>query len=289
LYVCMYTYTLSLFLLVLQITQRFLLCQKQNGKVQLVKRSDSCRIWVCNRRLDFGFNWSFCFAGVIVFCLIHCRSMILFPHAHPPTSLHSNTETLDISDNHLTGTITNEFQMMEKLQNLLIDTNELEGSLEDILDCGSCNTTMQRFRSRSNPLNGSIPTRLFGFSQLSAFQVSRADLTGSIPTEFGLLTGLQSLDISLNPFFIQGTTIPTELGSLTRLEILYLAGSAISGTVPTELGTLRRLESLQLSGTYLEGTIPNEICNIETLETIAHPPDVVCECPRTTGLCTIFV
>jgi Leucine-rich repeat (LRR) protein len=196
-------------------------------------------------------------------------------------------ETLDISSNSLTGTITDEFQQMTRLQNLHIDVNELDGKVEDALNCSNCIATMQRFRSRFNPLKGSIPPSLFGYSQLSLFMLSRSDVSGTIPTEFGLLTNLQNLELSVNPFFDQGTTIPSEIGSLTKLEILYFSGSSISGTVPSELSNLRRLKHLSLSETFLVGEIPQGICDIETLESITHPPDLVCECPTRVNLCKL--
>ena len=201
-----------------------------------------------------------------------------------PSVLHL-IETLDISDNSLTGIITDDFQSMVKLTNLLIDSNELGGTVEDVLNCGECMSTMQLFRSRYNPFSGSIPPSLFEFSQLSSFQLSRSDVSGTISPEFGMLTNLELLDLSFNPFFDPGTTIPSEIGMLTKLERLYFAGSSISGTVPSELGSLRRLEQLLLAGTYLIGTIPESICDIETLQVIIHSPDLICDCPGRQNMC----
>ena len=66
-------------------------------------------------------------------------------------------------------------------------------------------------------------------------------LSGTIPTEVGLLTYMHKLFLSGNEL---SGTIPSELGYMTRLWTLDLTGNKLSGTVPTELGTLRQLDVL---------------------------------------------
>ena len=51
-------------------------------------------------------------------------------------------------------------------------------------------------------------------------------------------------------------TIPTELGLLESLHTLNLKSNSLSGTVPTELDLIRNLQSLYLSGNPLTGTLP---------------------------------
>ncbi|CAM9819703.1 unnamed protein product, partial [Ectocarpus fasciculatus] len=45
--------------------------------------------------------------------------------------------------------------------------------------------------------------------------------------------------------------IPTELGSLKTLRILYLDGNGLTGSIPKELGSLVKLEKSNLSGNKL--------------------------------------
>jgi hypothetical protein len=61
------------------------------------------------------------------------------------------------------------------------------------------------------------------------------DLTGTLPTELGLLTGLEYVDLSFNQFT---GTLPTELGNLSNLSELYLEYNEIRGTIPSSLGNL---------------------------------------------------
>ena len=80
-------------------------------------------------------------------------------------------------------------------------------------------------------------------------------LTGSIPTELGALTNLESLSLGSNP--LTGT-IPRELGALTNLRSLSLSRSGLTGTIPAELGALTNLRQLWLYSNHLTGNIPDE-------------------------------
>jgi hypothetical protein len=68
---------------------------------------------------------------------------------------------------------------------------------------------------------------------------SRTDTT--IPREIGLLTRLTYLDLFSNALI---GTIPSELASLTQLTVLYLDGNALNGTISSELASLTQLTAL---------------------------------------------
>jgi hypothetical protein len=55
------------------------------------------------------------------------------------------------------------------------------------------------------------------------------------------------------------STIPTELGLLSKLQVLYLSRNQLTGTIPTYLGKLRQLNYLGLQHNLLTGTIPTEL------------------------------
>ncbi len=88
-------------------------------------------------------------------------------------------------------------------------------------------------------------------------------VSGSIPPELGLLTGLRKLDLSNNP----GLTgpIPPELGNLSNLTELLLNDSAFSGPIPPELGNLSNLKTLNLASNRLSGPVPAELGNLTNL------------------------
>eukprot|EP01098_Paradermamoeba_levis_P001601 TRINITY_DN11874_c0_g1_i1.p1 TRINITY_DN11874_c0_g1~~TRINITY_DN11874_c0_g1_i1.p1 ORF type:complete len:272 (-),score=45.47 TRINITY_DN11874_c0_g1_i1:17-781(-) len=61
-------------------------------------------------------------------------------------------------------------------------------------------------------------------------------------------------------------TIPSEFGSMTRLEWLYLKSLSLSGTFPTELGRLTKLLWVDASDNQISGTIPSELFSDRVIE-----------------------
>ena len=180
----------------------------------------------------------------------------------------------------MTGTLTDHFQTMSQLVSLNLKRNPFEGTLDDILNCGNCTETLKGFYSRTG-LSGSIPERLFKFSNLIEFQVAASGLTGTIPSGFGQLTTLQSLDLQQNFDFAKDNALPSEIGKMTNLRTLQLARSTIGGTIPSELQYLVNLKTLDVSHTQQNGSIAMEICNIDSLDKICHSSGVNCSCLNT--------
>ena len=52
-------------------------------------------------------------------------------------------------------------------------------------------------------------------------------------------------------------SIPAELGSLTNLKTLRMAGNSLVGSIPVELGNLTALTNLDLQDNILIGSIPS--------------------------------
>ena len=92
--------------------------------------------------------------------------------------------------------------------------------------------------------------------------LSENELNGTIPSELGNLTYLETLNLSENQ--LRGT-IPPELGNLTNLAVLNLFDNRLSGTIPSELGNLSNLGSLTLFDNNLRGTIPSNLAKLNNL------------------------
>jgi hypothetical protein len=77
-------------------------------------------------------------------------------------------------------------------------------------------------------------------------------------------------------------TIPTEYGELEELHSLNLAENVgITGTIPTELQALEELFTLDLSGTSIQGTVSDGFCDLvdETgLDIRIADTAVICSC-----------
>lgn len=103
-----------------------------------------------------------------------------------------------------------------------------------------------------------LPSEIGLLTSLEILQLSRQPfLRGTIPTEIGQLTRLRHLDLSSS--YMMSGTIPTEIGRLTNLAHFLISFCKFKGSMPSELFLLTRLEKLHLTGNDLTGTIPEEI------------------------------
>ncbi len=93
-------------------------------------------------------------------------------------------------------------------------------------------------------------------------------LSGVIPPELGNLTHLTELSLAGNQESGLSGSIPPELGNLANLENLRLGWNELSGSIPSELGNLANLTYLHLGGNDLSGTIPPELGNLANLESL---------------------
>ena len=82
-------------------------------------------------------------------------------------------------------------------------------------------------------------------------------ITGTIPTEIGLMTGLASF--SAANATLTGT-IPEEIGNLNQLRRLWLFNNELTGTIPEALSKLELLEVVELHGNKLKGDMPDGVC-----------------------------
>ena len=89
------------------------------------------------------------------------------------------------------------------------------------------------------------------------------ELTGSIPSSLGNLTNLEMLWLADNE--LTGS-IPSSLGNLTNLKWWYLHGNELTGSIPSSLGNLTNLEGLWLRSNELTGSIPPSLGSLTNLK-----------------------
>ncbi len=99
-------------------------------------------------------------------------------------------------------------------------------------------------------------------------------LTGPIPPELGQLSSLEWLALAgsseVEPSGSQLTgPIPAELGNLASLTELDLGHNQLTGPIPPELGQLSSLKTLDLSENQLTGPIPAELVRLSFLTDLA--------------------
>ena len=101
--------------------------------------------------------------------------------------------------------------------------------------------------------------------RVAGLHLSDNRLSGEIPSELGSLTGLTVLFLNGND--LTGN-IPPELGDLAGLEILHLQFNNFTGEIPPELSGLANLRELDLGVNGLDGEIPPELGTLGNLTSL---------------------
>lgn len=144
---------------------------------------------------------------------VHCQSMLV----------------LDISDNQITGEISQQLGLL--------------GSLVDI-------------NFSRNRLQGQIPASFSLLKDLKHLSLAGNNLSGNIPFSLSQLHSLQILDLSMNSF---SGEIPSELLKLTNLSVLLLNNNKLSGRIPSTLTNNTSLLMFNFSFNNLSGPIPPSV------------------------------
>ncbi|XP_020276103.1 probable leucine-rich repeat receptor-like protein kinase At5g49770 isoform X2 [Asparagus officinalis] len=94
-------------------------------------------------------------------------------------------------------------------------------------------------------------------SRVTELKLYSMGLEGTISSDIGSLTELQSLDLSYNKKL--GGPLTPAIGKLPQLTTLILIGCSFSGSIPNELGNLPKLTFFHLNQNRLSGSIPEKL------------------------------
>mmetsp|Transcript_34133 Transcript_34133/g.82115 ORF Transcript_34133/g.82115 Transcript_34133/m.82115 type:complete len:610 (+) Transcript_34133:746-2575(+) len=164
-------------------------------------------------------------------------------------------ETLILSNNALTGTLSNSLGDMHSLQDLVLTSNQIGGWIPVLL--GRLSNLVQ-LEMGDNELVGTIRDSFTSFTNLRSFDFSFNNLSGSIPPRLFDLTSLA--EISLNGNSLDGR-LPENMGNAAGLEMLYLDANTLTGTVPNiDVGQWSNLSVIHLQDNQLQGSMAASIC-----------------------------
>ncbi len=177
-----------------------------------------------------------------------------------PSTLNQLTELdqLWLSNNNLTGDIPN-LSNLTKLSQFDASENVSLNAAPVPAWLNAPNIT--NFGLRSTNRVGSFPN-FDNAANLFYIDLTGNALTGPLPAFApGTLANLKYLFLQSN----QISSIPAEIGNLTKLESLRLDNNLLSGPIPARIGDLINLNELILSTNQLSGTIPSTIGNLTNL------------------------
>nr|XP_048330685.1 probable LRR receptor-like serine/threonine-protein kinase At3g47570 [Ziziphus jujuba var. spinosa] len=162
--------------------------------------------------------------------------------------------------NELSGEIPSTFGNLTLLRRLWLEENNFQGSIPSSL--GNCQN-LELLHLYGNFLNGTIPREVIGLKYLSlSLNLSRNNLSGSLPSEVGKMKFLVELDLSQNQL---SGNIPNSLGDCINLVRLYIDHNSFEGEIPKSLSLLKVIEVMDLSHNNLFGHIPKDFANLTFL------------------------
>ena len=177
-----------------------------------------------------------------------------------------NVAALSLKRNKLCGAIPKEVGDLTQLCYLSLASNQLTGPLP--LELGQL-TNLSALLLNDNQLCGEIPVELIRMRARGC----RVDLQRNQPG-FALSDGIGELgdgvtNLNLSFCCISGE-LPSELGVLSGLETLALPWNHLAGEIPNDLAKLTNLSALQLMRNRLSGPIPRDLCShLTNLERLA--------------------
>jgi len=188
----------------------------------------------------------------------------------PPTELGNMTALTSnfyLNSNSLSSTIPTEFgRILQTLTGRFkLQSNQLCDDVPTQVSALS-NNVDQFYVQTSNSIGTfcdwpeEVYNRFSGSGGKDTVSVSYSNyqITGTIPTEFGLMTEATSFAMSTN--YLRGP-IPTQLGMLSLVvNDMQLFDNDLTSALPTELGNLDLIETgFELYSLSLNGTVPTEL------------------------------
>ncbi|KAL6221532.1 hypothetical protein ACLB2K_004928 [Fragaria x ananassa] len=194
---------------------------------------------------------------------VHLDDNLLYGSIPPHISNLVNLTLLNLSSNHLNGTIPSKLCLMRKLERVYLSNNSLSGEIPSelggILHLGLLDLSR-------NKLSGSIPDSFENLSQLRRLMLYENQLSGTIPPSLGKCINLEILDLSHNQM---SGVIPSEVAGLRSLKLyLNLSSNHLHGEVPMELSKMDMVLAIDLSSNNLSGTIPSQLGSCIALESL---------------------
>ena len=179
--------------------------------------------------------------------------------------------------------IPHEVAQLTSLEGLSCLGCNIHGSISDVLpfEALASLSKLSALTLAANHLTGSIPSELGLLTSLSYLSLRENDIRGRIPTEIGSWSLIRTLNLSLNKF--RGT-IPTSVGRLTQLSEIFLGSNELSGNLPVEIGHATNLFRISLGGNKLRGGLPSQIGQLTELRYIYLESNSISSVPSEIGL-----
>lgn len=149
------------------------------------------------------------------------------------------------------------------LQVLVLNENQFKGAIPNFFSKLSEN--FKQLGLLANDLSGTVPSSIGNLTGLARLELNNNNLKGPIEGWVGNLNNLEGIILDANNF---NGPIPSTVGNLTKLVLLSLAENGFEGLIPSSMGNLTRLTFLSLAKNELQGPIPPSLGNLPMLEVL---------------------
>ncbi|XVF08529.1 hypothetical protein REPUB_Repub07fG0010700 [Reevesia pubescens] len=178
--------------------------------------------------------------------------------------LPSNVDTLDLSNNSFSGSISPflccKIEEQKNLGTLHLADNHLSGPIPD---CWMSWPNIFSIDLKNNNLSGTLPSSMGSLSFLQSLHLRQNNLSGVLPPSLQNCSLLLALDLSENKF--EGS-IPSWIGEkLSNIMIVGLRSNNFQGDIPHKLCALSYLTILDLAHNNLSGKIPKCFTNFSAM------------------------
>ncbi|KAK9284997.1 hypothetical protein L1049_024179 [Liquidambar formosana] len=171
----------------------------------------------------------------------------------------TSLSSLSLYNNSFNSSLPVEISTCLNLRSLNLSQNLFDGSIPETL---SDITNLTVLDLSGNSFSGDIPASFGGFRGLETLSLAGNFLNGTVPSFLGNVTSLKVLRLAYNPF--APSRLAPELGNLTSLEELWLAGCNLVGQIPESMRKLTRMTNFDLSLNGLDGSIPSWITEFKS-------------------------
>jgi len=157
-----------------------------------------------------------------------------------------------LATNALRGSIPDSFRNFSRLTRLELDNNALSGGFPELIWSGM--SSLQYLNLGGNGFDGTLSPELASCQNLVEFDCATCQLSGTIPTSYGLLSTLSRLTLLNNNL---SGTLPTELCNLERLTLLRVGNNALEKSIPSCVADLTAMRYFDVGENELVGSIPH--------------------------------
>lgn len=114
---------------------------------------------------------------------------------------------------------------------------------------------------KNNGITGSIPTDIGLLVLMENLRFGSTSITGTLPLGIAKMKNLFSLSVNNTGNDGVSGSLPAEYGDLVNLSSLDLSNNNLSGTLPASVGSLKGLVNINISGNAFSGAIPQTYIN----------------------------